>query len=102
MGSDPVCLCAGDQSFAANLSGGEKCVNVMRVESGSLDEITELIQEIFGANKYPPGSVVCGISQSLAQGGAHHLHHGLDPLCCHSKQKNRGNTSLSTSPCSVT
>ena len=66
-GSNPVCVCVGDQNFAANLSGGEKCVSIIRVESSSLEELAELFQEIFGANKFPPGSVVC-------MGSASHLH----------------------------
>ena len=67
LGTRPVCVCVADQNFAPNLSGGEDCVSVIRLESGSLDELCELVQEIFGENRFPPGSVLC-------LGSASHLH----------------------------
>ena len=63
----PVCVCVSDQNFAPNLSRVEKCISVIRLESGGLSELTELVQEIFGSNKFLPGSVICVWSAS-------HLH----------------------------
>ena len=67
LGTKPVCVCVADQNFAPNLSGGEDCVSVIQLESGSLDELWELVQEVFGENRFPPGSVLC-------LGSASHLH----------------------------
>ena len=66
-GVEPVCVCVSDQNFAANISRGDKCIGVIRLESSGLVELTELVQEIFGSNKFPPGSVIC-------VGSVSHLH----------------------------
>ena len=60
-------MCVSDQNMAANLSGDGNCVAVLRLETGSLDELCDLVQEVFGENRFPPGSVIC-------LGSASHLH----------------------------
>ena len=67
VGSKPVCVCVSDQNMAANLSGDGNCVAVLRLEIGSLDELCDLVQEVFGENRFPPGSVIC-------LGSVSHLH----------------------------
>ena len=67
MGSKPVCVCVSDQNFVPNLSGGNNCISIVRLESASLSELTEICLEIFERSTFPPGSVICLRSAS-------HLH----------------------------
>ena len=66
-GPKPVCICVSDQNFVSNLSGGKNCISVVRVESGNLLELADLVIEIFECSKFPPGSVIC-------VGSVSHLH----------------------------
>ena len=66
-GTDPISICITDQNFLPNLSGGKNCVGIIRLENGSLKELTELALEVFSGFKFPAGSV-------LLIGSATHLH----------------------------
>jgi hypothetical protein len=54
-GSGMVVL-IGDQNFVSTLSGKNSCVPIIRLEDGSLEEMFDLIIEIFDRTPLPPGS----------------------------------------------
>ena len=67
MSGKSMCICVSDQNFVSNIAAGKNCVSVVRLESGSLGELTDLVIELFENQKFPPGSVIC-------LGSASHLH----------------------------
>ena len=67
LGSKPVCILVSDQNFVSEITGCQTCVNVVRMESASLSELSDFVTEIFDQNKFPPGSVIC-------VGSVSHLH----------------------------
>jgi len=56
----PVVFAIADQNFSANLPAkdGKDCIRVLRVEDGSLREITGEFVSLIGKKKIPAGSVV--------------------------------------------
>jgi len=69
----PVCICVADQCFVSNLAGGgeENCIAVIRIEGGKLEELTDMIIEIFEGYTFPPGSIILlGSGTNLLVGGA--------------------------------
>ena len=67
MSGKALCICVSDQNFVSNIAAGKNCISVVRLESGSLGELTDLVIELFENQKFPPGSVIC-------LGSASHLH----------------------------
>ena len=67
MSNKPVCICVTDQNFVSSLSGTQSCISVIRLESGGLLELADLVIEIFDTKPFSPGSVIC-------VGPASHLH----------------------------
>jgi hypothetical protein len=57
-GTKPVTMCFADQNFVASIPfTNGNCINVIRVENSSLNELLEIAQELFGNIKIPEGSV---------------------------------------------
>ena len=69
----PFCVCVVDQCFISNLSGGgvDTCIAVVRIEGGKLEELADMIIEIFEGCNFPPGSIILlGSGTHLLAGGA--------------------------------
>jgi hypothetical protein len=56
----PVVFAIADQNFSASLPAkdGKECIRILRVEDGSLREVTGEFVSMMGKKKLPPGSVV--------------------------------------------
>jgi len=68
-GSGMVVL-VGDQNFVSTLSGKNSCVPIIRLEDSSLEELFDLIIEIFDRTPLPPGThFLVGSVSYLAQVG---------------------------------
>jgi hypothetical protein len=56
----PLVLLFTDQNFVSSLSSPSKeCINIVRIENASLEELFEISKEIFGNLKLPDGTVMC-------------------------------------------
>ena len=69
----PFCVCVADQCFISNLAGGgvDTCIAVVRIEGGKLEELADMIIEIFEGCNFPPGSIILlGSGTHLLAGGA--------------------------------
>jgi hypothetical protein len=56
----PLVLLFTDQNFVSSLSSPSKeCINIVRIENTSLEELFEILKEMFGNLKLPDGTVMC-------------------------------------------
>jgi hypothetical protein len=67
----PTVLLFSDQNFVPTLSSPNKeCINIVRIENASLEELFEISKEIFGNSKLTDGTVMCfGSASHLARVG---------------------------------
>ena len=69
-GNPSGCFILSDQNFVANLSGAAgagTCIGVIRLEDSSLDELADILCELFDRAALPAGTAVC-------VGSGSHLH----------------------------
>jgi hypothetical protein len=56
----PVVICLSDQNFASKFAGSgvKTCISVIRIEDASLAELVDILVDMMGGVKFPPGSIV--------------------------------------------
>jgi hypothetical protein len=73
VGGEGECFVLSDQNFVASLPGNadKKCMNIVRIENGSLTELADIFCEIFDGKKLAPGTcVLLGSLSYLGRVGA--------------------------------
>jgi uncharacterized membrane protein YgcG len=73
VGGEGECFALSDQNFLASLPGNseKKCMNIVRIENGSLTELADIFCEIFDGRKIAPGTcVLLGSLSYLGRVGA--------------------------------